>query len=41
VIGREDYGRLLEFDALFLGVTTAVRPLQLRFARRAAAEAWW
>jgi glutathione synthase/RimK-type ligase-like ATP-grasp enzyme len=38
VIGREDYGRLLEFDALFLRVTTAVNHYSYRFARRAAAE---
>jgi len=38
VIDREDYGRLLEFDALFLRVTTAVDHYSYRFARRAAAE---
>jgi glutathione synthase/RimK-type ligase-like ATP-grasp enzyme len=38
VIDREDYGRLLEFDALFLRVTTAVNHYSYRFARRAAAE---
>lgn len=38
VIGREDYGRLLEFDALFLRATTAVNHYTYRFARRAAAE---
>jgi glutathione synthase/RimK-type ligase-like ATP-grasp enzyme len=38
VIGREDYGRLLEFDALFIRATTAVDHYTYRFARRAAAE---
>jgi glutathione synthase/RimK-type ligase-like ATP-grasp enzyme len=38
VIGREDYGRLLEFDALFIRATTAVNHYTYRFARRAAAE---
>ncbi len=38
VIAREDYGRLLEFDALFIRVTTAVNHYTYRFARRAAAE---
>ncbi len=38
VIGREDGGRLLEFDALFIRATTAVNHYTYRFARRAAAE---
>ena len=38
VIGRADYGRLLEFDALFIRATTAVNHYTYRFARRAAAE---
>jgi len=38
VIAREDYGRLLEFDALFIRATTAVNHYTYRFARRAAAE---
>lgn len=38
VIGREDGGRLLEFDALFIRATTAVNHYTYRFSRRAAAE---
>lgn len=38
VIGRTDFGRLLEFDALFIRATTAVNHYTYRFARRAAAE---
>ncbi len=38
VIGREDYGRLSEFDALFIRATTAVDHYTYRFSRRAAAE---
>ncbi len=38
VIAREDYGRLLEFDALFIRATTAVNHYTYRFARRAVAE---
>lgn len=38
VIGRDDWGRLAEFDALFLRQTTAVNHPTYRFARRAAAE---
>jgi len=38
VISREDGGRLLEFDALFIRATTAVNHFTYRFARRAAAE---
>lgn len=37
-IGREDYGRLAEFDALFIRETTWVDHYTYRFARRAAAE---
>ncbi len=38
VIGREDAGRLLEFDALFIRSTTSVNHFTYRFARRAEAE---
>ncbi len=38
VIGPEDYGRLAEFDALFLRWTTAVDHPTYRFARRASNE---
>jgi len=38
LIGREDYGRVGEFDALFLRETTRVDHHTYRFARRAAAE---
>ena len=37
-ITRDDYGRLAEFDALFIRATTAVNHHTYRFARRAAAE---
>ncbi len=37
-IGREDYGRLAEFDALFIRETTNVHHHTYRFAQRAAAE---
>lgn len=37
-ISRDDYGRLAEFDALFIRDTTAVNHYTYRFARRAAAE---
>lgn len=37
-IEREDFGRLPEFDALFIRATTAVNHYTYRFARRAAAE---
>jgi glutathione synthase/RimK-type ligase-like ATP-grasp enzyme len=37
-VGREDYGRLAEFDALFIRETTRVDHHTYRFARRAAAE---
>lgn len=38
LITREDAGRLLEFDALFIRETTAVNHHTYRFARRAASE---
>lgn len=38
LIGREDFGRLAQFDALFLRETTRVNHHTYRFARRAAAE---
>ena len=38
VITRQDYGRLREFDALFIRETTAVNHHSYRFARRAEAE---
>lgn len=37
-IGRDDYGRLAEFDALFIRETTYVNHHTYRFARRAASE---
>jgi len=37
-IEREDFGRLAEFDALFIRETTSVNHYTYRFARRAAAE---
>ena len=37
-IGRDDFGRLGEFDALFIRTTTAVNHYTYRFARRAEAE---
>ncbi len=37
-IGKQDYGRLAEFDALFIRETTNVNHHTYRFARRAAAE---
>ena len=37
-ITREDFGRLSEFDALFIRATTAVNHYTWRFARRAEAE---
>lgn len=37
-IGRDDYGRLAEFDALFIRQTTYPHHFTYRFARRAAAE---
>lgn len=38
VIGKEDFGRIAEFDALFLRETTSVDHYTYRFARRAQAE---
>jgi glutathione synthase/RimK-type ligase-like ATP-grasp enzyme len=38
LIGRQDYGRIGEFDALFIRETTSVHHLTFRFARRAEAE---
>ncbi len=38
VISKDDYGKLAEFDALFIRETTAVNHYTYRFARRAAAE---
>lgn len=38
VIGKEDIGRVAEFDALFIRVTTGVNHYTYRFASRAAAE---
>lgn len=38
IITKEDYGRLPEFDALFIRETTGVNHYTFRFARRAAAE---
>lgn len=38
LIGREDFGRLPQFDALFIRETTRVDHHTYRFARRAAAE---
>jgi len=37
-IGKQDYGRLAEFDALFIRETTNVNHYTYRFARRAEAE---
>ncbi len=37
-VDREDFGRLAEFDGLFIRETTAVNHHTYRFARRAAAE---
>ncbi|MBN1960343.1 MAG: RimK family protein [Deltaproteobacteria bacterium] len=38
LIRKEDYGRVAEFDALFIRETTSVNHHTYRFARRAAAE---
>ena len=38
IIGPDDYGRLAEFDALFIRENTAVNHHTFRFARRAQAE---
>jgi hypothetical protein len=40
-ITREDYGRLVEFDGLFIRSTTAVNDYTYRFARRAQPRASW
>jgi glutathione synthase/RimK-type ligase-like ATP-grasp enzyme len=38
MIDKDDYGRVAEFDALFIRATTAVNNYTYRFARRAEAE---
>lgn len=38
IVDKSDYGRLAEFDALFIRETTAVNHHTFRFARRALAE---
>ena len=38
IIGRDDFSRLAEFDALFIRQTTHVNHFTYRFARRAATE---
>lgn len=38
VIGKDDYGKLAEFDALFIRETTYVNHHTYRFSRKAAAE---
>jgi len=38
IVGQDDYGRLAEFDALFIRETTAVNHHTFRFAQRAVAE---
>jgi len=38
IIGKDDYGRIAEFDALFVRDTTKVNHHTFRFARRAVAE---
>jgi glutathione synthase/RimK-type ligase-like ATP-grasp enzyme len=38
LIDKDDYGRIAEYDALFIRDTTAVNHYTYRFARRAAAE---
>lgn len=38
IITKDDYGRLAEFDALFLRATTSVNHYTFRFAKRAVAE---
>lgn len=38
IIGRDDYARIAEFDALFIRETTQVNHHTYRFARRAATE---
>jgi len=38
IIGKDDYGRISEFDALFIRDTTAVNHYTFRFSRRADSE---
>lgn len=38
IISKDEYGRLAEFDALFIRTTTSVNHYTFRFSRRAAAE---
>jgi len=38
IVGKEDFGRIAEFDALFIRETTSVNHYTYRFARRAEAE---
>ncbi|MBL1218120.1 MAG: ATP-grasp domain-containing protein [Planctomycetes bacterium] len=38
IITQDDYGRVSEFDALFIRATTAVNHYTFKFARRASAE---
>ena len=38
IIGKDDYGRIPEFDALFIRDTTSVNHYTFRFSRRAATE---
>jgi glutathione synthase/RimK-type ligase-like ATP-grasp enzyme len=38
LIDKDDYGRIAEFDALFIRATTAVKNYTFRFARKAEAE---
>ena len=38
LVGRDDYGRIAEFDALFIRETTQVNHHTYRFSRRAASE---
>lgn len=38
IIGRADYGRINQFDALFIRTTTSVDHFTYRFSRRATAE---
>lgn len=38
LISKDDYGRLLEFDALFIRETTSINDHTYRFARKAASE---
>ncbi|MDT1852802.1 ATP-grasp domain-containing protein, partial [Acinetobacter baumannii] len=37
-IGRQDYARLAEFDALFIRETTAINPHTYLFAKKAESE---